>query len=300
MDIEDIKKIVNVAKTENLQHSAHELHITAGALSKIIKKVENSLDTQLFERAGRNIKVNDNGKRFVHYANTLVHEFEQLTGIFSDVNAKTTLNVCGPSILVDHWFNKLIAAPSNDQFTYKLASVYEGEAVKNVLGGHAHIGFVTREAITQEKVVAQGLEYISLGKTQFKLALAPTSPAAITHPDGKVTTTELLAYGFACPVTSPFCGVERGVGSDGWRDDKVARKIVYRCDDLSTLLILVRQGAAIAYLPDYIITSQGFKTLEVVDCHFSCIEEIGLIYKPSMAHGWLNALMENVSATVGS
>ena len=53
MDIDDLRKIIHVAKTQNLQHSAKALFTSAGALSKIVKKTEKSLNTQLFDRIGR-------------------------------------------------------------------------------------------------------------------------------------------------------------------------------------------------------------------------------------------------------
>ncbi len=297
MDIEDLKKIVNIAQTENLQLSAKTLNITAGALSKTIKKVEVKLNTQLFERSGRNIKINDDGKRFVSYANTLIHEFEQLTDIFTNSKDLKTLNICGPSIIVNYWFPLIIGLPFNGKFSYKINTMYEGEAVKQVISGQAHIGFVTKEAIQSENLLDQGLEYIPLSKTVFKLTLAKSHIALQKHIDGDITSKDLLNYGFVCPRVSPFCGLKRGSGSDGWPDNKIPRTVTTRTDDFSTLISLVQQGLAIAYLPDYLLSQHNLTSLAVAGHHLSNQEEIGVIYKPTLAYGWLNNLMEKIKVS---
>lgn len=82
--------------------------------------------------------------------------------------------------------------------------------------------------------------------------------------------------------------VLRGVASDNWREDKFPRKISYRCNDFSLLLSLVREGLALAYVPDFVARSLGFTPIKVGDITDHAKEEINLIYKPSQASGWLN------------
>jgi DNA-binding transcriptional LysR family regulator len=58
MDIDDLKKFLVVAKESNLQSASRELHVTAGALSKVVKRLETKLGTPLFDRIGRSIVLN--------------------------------------------------------------------------------------------------------------------------------------------------------------------------------------------------------------------------------------------------
>ena len=73
LDTEDLRKFLVIAKHNNLQQASATLNVTPGALSKVIKRLEIKLNTQLFKRIGRNIKLNQQGEKFRHYALNLVH-----------------------------------------------------------------------------------------------------------------------------------------------------------------------------------------------------------------------------------
>ncbi|MDW8566037.1 helix-turn-helix domain-containing protein [Staphylococcus shinii] len=59
-----MKYFQNVANTEHITKSAENLHVAQPALSKIIKNLEEELGAELFDRIGRNIKLNTYGKIF--------------------------------------------------------------------------------------------------------------------------------------------------------------------------------------------------------------------------------------------
>ncbi|MCP4057819.1 MAG: LysR family transcriptional regulator, partial [Pseudoalteromonas sp.] len=105
---------------------------------------------------------------------------------------------------------------------------------------------------------------------------------------------QLLELAFACPLFSPLCGLEQGIGSDGWQDNIAPRNIVFRCSDYSALIEVVQSGLALAYLPNFVIDDLGLTKLTVkgVNSHYS--ENIVMIYKPSKADGWLNKLMHSL------
>lgn len=84
MDIDDLRKFLVIADCNNLQQAAGSLNLTPGALSKIIKRIELKLNTRLFDRAGRNILLNQQGEKFRIYAANLVHEAEQAISEFAD------------------------------------------------------------------------------------------------------------------------------------------------------------------------------------------------------------------------
>jgi DNA-binding transcriptional LysR family regulator len=118
------------------------------------------------------------------------------------------------------------------------------------------------------------------------------------HPDGNLRIIELGQFGFACPNVSPFCGIKRGVGSDGWRDDEVARSITYRCNDFSVLMSLVNRGLALAYVPDFVAQSLGLMPVKLLDYDHDVQEHVELIYKPSLASGWLSRLTRSIQSSI--
>jgi len=55
-----------LAEKEHLYRTATELYISPSALSTTISRLEKELGVQLFDRVGRNIRLNDNGKKILY------------------------------------------------------------------------------------------------------------------------------------------------------------------------------------------------------------------------------------------
>lgn len=294
MDIEDLRQFLVISKLNNLQVAAVELNKTAGALSKVIKRLETTLDTQLFDRKGRNIVLNQQGERFCQYAQHIVHESDQVLSEFGHRDKKTKVNITGPSVLMQFWLPQLMERLSSTHYELNLHIDWEGEALNQVENGMMHIALATKFAVL-ERSNASDLSSITLGETVFKVVAATNHHLFNDFPNGQITSEQLLPYVFACPSVSPFCGIKRGVGSDGWQDEKVPRTIGFRCNDFSVLMSLVKQGRALAYVPDFIAKQQDLSVVEVTNCQHLNKENIALYYKPSMAAGWLNKLIDSIT-----
>ncbi|QHJ12669.1 HTH-type transcriptional regulator CatM [Paraglaciecola mesophila] len=300
MDIEDLRKIVHVAKTQNLQHSAKALFTSAGALSKIVKKTETSLNTQLFDRIGRNIKLNEQGRIFVLHAANLVHDSDQLLSHFAAKQTRHSVQIGGPSIIQDYWLEQILPNVVCQQFYINVDNCYEGEALTKVKHGLVQLGFVTGEAL--HNVEDSEVQRIHLARVHFALAIS-AQHADYIELVNELTLEKFTRLAFACPKNSAFCGLQRGVGSDGWRDDQLPRNIQFRFNDLHPLLAMVKRGAAAAYLPEYVIQHEGLKTLgrgQFQQKITRPFEDIYLIWKPTFAPGWLNGLLEKITANLAS
>ena len=288
MHLDDIEKVIHMASSQNLHTTAKHFNITPGALSKTLKKVEANLATELFNRVGKTLVLNDKGKEFVKHSSDLVHNYQQLTSRFKSDNHKFNAVIAGPAILLKSGLKKLLIPLGNLPCSVRINNVFEGEAISQVASGAAHIALVTREALNNSSHA--NLVAVDVFNTGFSVAGAADHQLVQT---GSLTLnkSQLLELAFACPLFSPLCGLEQGVGSDGWQDDIAPRNIVFRCSDYSALIEVVQSGLALAYLPNFVIDDLGFTKLTVkgVNSHYS--EDIVLIYKPSKAYGWLNKLM---------
>lgn len=293
MDIEDLRKFLAVAELNNLQSASAELNQTPGALSKVIKRLEQRLNTQLFDRVGRNIELNLKGEKFRQYARHLVHESDQALSEFNGDSRTQTISIAGPSVLLQHWLPEMITRLDNSSFEFNISSVWEGDAVTRLANGKADLALVTDLANDSSN---PDVQKIDLGKTQFKVVAADCHPVWELGGDTGIDSNSLRRFPFACPSVSPFCGIQRGIGSDGWRDDKVPRTIGFRCNDYSVLQALVREGRALAYVPDFVARDNGLRILDVTDCDYICEERICLLYNPSLAYGWVNRFVAAMGA----
>lgn len=294
MDIDDLSKFLVVAHCNNLQHAASQLNQTPGALSKVIKRLELKLNTELFDRSGRNIILNQQGEKFRQYAVNLVHEAEQAVSEFSGATNTTLVKLAGPSVLMAHYLPMLVntmksATPATMELEFNMDVAWEGRAINQVSTGQAHLALVTSVAILQNQH-SSDFGRLPIGETSFKVVASESHPIVSAFPHLTVTVDELQPYAFACPSVSPFCGIKRGIGSDGWRDDKVPRSIGFRSNDFGSMMSLVKAGLALAYVPDFVAEQHNLQVVTVTNCDFVCTEQIELVYKPSIASGWLNQI----------
>jgi len=294
MDIEDLRQFLVISNLNNLQTAAVELNKTAGALSKVIKRLEIKLNTQLFDRSGRNIVLNQKGERFRQYALNIVHESDQVLSEFGNVNTKIKVNITGPSVLVQFWLPQLIKKLENKTFELNLHIDWEGQALSQVEKGMMHMALATKFTASERSNISD-LRCVNLGETVFKVVASKHHPLFNDFSNGQISTEQLQKYEFACPSVSPFCGIKRGVGSDGWHDDEIPRSIGFRCNDFSILMTLVTQGSALAFVPDFIAHQYGLNIVELSDYDHNNKETIAIYYKPSLAAGWLNKLMDSMN-----
>lgn len=289
MEIEDLRKFLVVARYNHLPQAAEQLNVTTGALSKAIKRLEQQLQTPLFDRVGRHIRLNDDGTRFQLHARQLVAESDQVLSEYRG-NQKDRGRVAGPSILLQRWLPVL--SQQFPRMEFSSLSVWEQEAKALVRKGEADMALVTGQ------VASEGLAELHLGTVQSKVMASGSHPLWREYHQGAVTTAQLQAFGFACPSVSLYGGNRLGVAADGWRDDSIRRRIQFRCDDFSVLLALLVSGQALAYLPDFVGEQYQLNTIHVTDCPYICEDAIRLVYAPTKAHGWLNRLVDQLAQTL--
>ncbi|MGE8207166.1 LysR family transcriptional regulator [Heyndrickxia sp. NPDC080065] len=76
MEWHQIQYFQVVAKTQHITRAAEQLSISQPALSRAISKLEDDLGVQLFDRKGRNIKLNQYGKMFLNRVERSINEIE--------------------------------------------------------------------------------------------------------------------------------------------------------------------------------------------------------------------------------
>ncbi|QGQ45343.1 LysR family transcriptional regulator [Metabacillus sediminilitoris] len=77
MEMKWIKTFVITAKYENFRKTSEELFLTQPAVTKHIKRLEESLNIQLFDRIGNKVALTPAGHTFLLYARELISKYEQ-------------------------------------------------------------------------------------------------------------------------------------------------------------------------------------------------------------------------------
>jgi DNA-binding transcriptional LysR family regulator len=332
MDIADLRSFLVIARHGNLRSAANELHQSASALSKAIRRLESALNTPLFDRIGKSIRLNTDGNHLRERAMQLVNLADQTQSEFRGARQQIHCRLVGPALL--HWrYGPQMSDLLNKTFPgsgIAFVCQYEDAAIGALSRGEADFALVSGVLI--EAGLPTGLECLSLGQMTMQLAAGQSHPiltqsAKATKPSKPpkptkllksgnttekntasisparqvdVTTAQVLQYDFACPNRSLFCGLERGARSDGWRDDQLPRRIRFWLEDLQLLMALVRSGQALAYLPDFALADPSLVRLKVSDCAYECVEQAYLVWRPATASGWQNKLLTLLPKSLGS
>ena len=291
MDIADLRSFLVIARHANLRAAADELHQTASALSKAIKRLETSLATPVFDRVGKAIRLNAAGERLRGRALELTALADQTEAEFRGVSLRSHCRLLAPAVL--QWgFGAAIAAklPTTG---LAFVTLFEDAALAALARGEGDLALVSGVAL--QAALPAGLQAVHLGEIRMQLAAGPQHPLASRR---DVATAEALQHDFACPQRSMFCGLERGSRADGWRDDRLPRRIRFWLDELPLLIALVRSGQALAYLPDFALAAApDLVRLTVPDCPYECVEEVHLVWRPATAAGWLGGLVASLGGS---
>lgn len=67
MDLLQLRYFLMVARMEHITKAANALHMTQPSLSKAISRLEKEVGAPLFDRHGRQIRLNENGRIFLKH-----------------------------------------------------------------------------------------------------------------------------------------------------------------------------------------------------------------------------------------
>jgi len=84
MDFLQLQYFKTLAEYEHMTQAANALHIVQPALSRMLRNLEKDLGLLLFDREGKNIRLNENGRIFLHHANNILREIEEARNVLAD------------------------------------------------------------------------------------------------------------------------------------------------------------------------------------------------------------------------
>lgn len=103
MELLQLKYFQTVAFMEHISKAAQKLNIAQPSLSLMIKRLEDEMGTSLFDRIGRNIKLNASGKILLKHVNTIFTELENAQREIQDQsqeeNKKIRIEISNPRFL---------------------------------------------------------------------------------------------------------------------------------------------------------------------------------------------------------
>lgn len=95
MTFQQLRELCVIAEHENVTAAARALFISQPALSMSLKNIETEVGTVLFDRHGKNIALNQDGRDFYDYARRTLAEFDAIQKRFrTPVQSGNPLRIC--------------------------------------------------------------------------------------------------------------------------------------------------------------------------------------------------------------
>ncbi|QCI28048.1 LysR substrate-binding domain-containing protein [Caminibacter pacificus] len=174
MTLKEIEIFLMLAKTQNVTKTAQILNLSQSAVSLAIKSLENKLNTKLFNRIGKKLILNENGKLFKEKTEKAYFE------IISAENLFKTKNLSGELIFsASKTINNFLLPPIYLKFIHKYPNIKLNKNSKNskqiieeLLQGKIDFGFIETEFdhqdIIKEELKKDNLIVVSSDKNLTK------------------------------------------------------------------------------------------------------------------------------------
>jgi LysR family glycine cleavage system transcriptional activator len=91
------------ARHLNFTHAAQEMHVTHGAVSQRIKRLEEHLGTSLFRRSGRRMQLTDEGHRLLERVRTAISELAEGVEAIRSSNKDRILTISMMPAFATYW-----------------------------------------------------------------------------------------------------------------------------------------------------------------------------------------------------
>lgn len=287
METFELRYFLIAAELQSVNKAADRLAISPPAISRAIKRLEDELGVQLFERIGRNISLSPYGKQLQKEVSRIVGDIDDLKTRFKPTDYHLGVSIIGTEFSLSSFVSDIIKTLDSKGLQLSL-DLKMGQTSKDiersVLDGEAQLGLTT-------KAPSQGLKKIKLGEFYSKTFVGEGHPLfKFAKKEQSVNVHEVLKYEFASFFESVFSQKNSDQSTDGWRDDKFKRKIGLKSESVEAVLKLVESGRYLCYLPTALAKGRDFLPLITSGCPFKCETEVFLIADSRSNFGWLNSL----------
>ena len=158
MDITALEYFKIIAESGSLTKAAQQLHITQPAMSAMLKKLEEELEVELFDRSPYRIHLNKAGEVALVHVNTILRNVEQLKAdVLSAARQIQTLSIafCDPGV---RWFSVPRFSVAHPEVQVN-DDLYEGDDTVELLRERVYDLMVTPQKIQDARI--QSLPFLS-------------------------------------------------------------------------------------------------------------------------------------------
>lgn len=158
MDITQLEYFKIIAETGSLTKAAELMHISQPAMSAMLKKFEEELNVELFDRTPNRIKLNETGEAALIHVNNILRDIEHMKAdilSLSQKNLSLSIGFCDPGV---RWFCVPRFSLENPEIKLN-DELYEGSDIPERLIERTYDITVTPNKIQNSKI--QSVPFLS-------------------------------------------------------------------------------------------------------------------------------------------
>lgn len=257
MELRHLRYFKVAAELQHFHKAADKLHITQPALSNQIKQLEQELNTKLFERVGRGVKLSESGELVLSSAIKILNEAELLKESVSDIESGQagTLKIGVLQSINSLYLRSLVAEfdRNNPNISLQIEEMTNYNIEKKVTRGDIDIGlgFILNKDYPD-------LEFERLFDEKWKLIISPTYASLASNiMAGK-------SHNLKAVLLSEYFET-RKIVDKYFSDNQIKYTNVTEVNTISSILDLVEGGASFSILPEAFSALKAQYRLEIVD-----------------------------------
>lgn len=256
MDTQNLQAFVAVALSRSFSLAAEKLHITQPAISKRIHMLEQQLDTQLFDRIGRQVSLTEAGRTLLPHAESILAAMQTARQAVADLSGETKgqLKLITSHHIGLHRLPKILREYTERYPLVELDIRFmdSGEAYAAVLKGDCDLGIITEvaqhdTALNTRTVWTDTMLFVAAPQHPLSqlntVTLADISPYQALLPERRFYTTQLVEELFT--------------------RNGLTIKINLATNYLETIKALISAGYAWSVLPQSMLQDGALKVLSV-------------------------------------
>lgn len=206
-----------------------------------MRALEEELGKKLFERSGRLLALTREGVKLLPKVESVLAEVEGLRVARGQENEKLKI---GSFEVFSTYFLGPCLARHFPEVEMQLRELGPGALENALAADHVDVG------ITYLPVPHVDIEFLEVGRIRM---------AAFGRKE-KFGDAPLARLPFAVPIFPLTGSPTKVAGLDGWPDERVPRWRKYEVQLMESALELCREGLAVAYLPDFVVTLHNEET----------------------------------------
>lgn len=176
MHAQVLKYFIEVARCGSIRKAAQNLFVASSAINRQIRKLEEELGTELFDRLPGGMRLNSAGQRVLRHMQATLHEYHLMRSDIDALAGERTGHIALASM--DSLFGEFLPAAVEDfsrdfpAVTYELTAVAPAEVAERVISGRCDIGisFLAR--------LPAGLDVVARAPFPIGVVMVPSHPLA--------------------------------------------------------------------------------------------------------------------------